>query len=48
MNIKLLPFVDFDVSDLRIDRGHERPKQIIINDSNKLAKDIVLFPPKFL
>jgi len=44
MNIKLLPLVDLDVYDLRIDRGHDRPKLMIIIVSKILDKFIILSP----
>ena len=39
INMRLLPFVDFDLIERAIESGHERPKQIIITPSNKLAID---------
>ena len=47
INIRLLPFVDFDLIERAIESGHERPKQIIITPSNRLAIDaaVILYTP---
>jgi len=34
INRRLFPFAVLDLKDLRIDKGHEIPKQITINASN--------------